>query len=338
VHNNSSIISTDPQAPAPDESDFHEAEGVVESETRRLKVDAPGHGERLDRVLAGHITEFSRNYLKQLIEEGAVQLNAKLCTKPAQRLRAGDEIDIELRPTQQSQAFVPEVMDLAVVYEDADLLVIEKPAGLVVHPAAGNWRGTLLNGLLARHKEASELPRAGIVHRLDKDTSGLMVVAKSRQAMDQLVKQIAAREVRRQYLALAHRPWVGVTPRVVETGIGRDVRNRLRMGVVDAEKGHGKEAKTTLELVQNAAEGCLVLARLHTGRTHQIRVHMSYIGHPLVADGIYGGAAAAGMTRHALHAWRLGLTHPILGEELSFECAPPPDFLGACALWNVRVP
>jgi 23S rRNA pseudouridine1911/1915/1917 synthase len=341
MQNKSPIIST---APLTAEGDADElgidslAGTEAENETRHWQVPAAAHGQRLDKLLASLVTEFSRNYLQQLIDDGAAQLAGRVCTKSAQRVQAGQALSIELRPTEQSQAFVPEPMDIAVVFEDAHLLVINKPAGLVVHPAAGNWRGTLLNGLLARHPEAAQLPRAGIVHRLDKDTSGLMVVAKSRQAMDQLVKQIAAREVGRQYLALAWRPWLGASPRDVEAAIGRDVRNRLRMAVIEADNPHGKSARTTIELLQNAPEGCLVLAKLHTGRTHQIRVHMAHIGHPLVSDGLYGGAPGAGLLRQALHAWQLAFAHPIGGKPLAFSQQAPGDFLQALREWQLPMP
>ncbi|MEQ1659034.1 MAG: RluA family pseudouridine synthase, partial [Hylemonella sp.] len=210
-----------------------------------------------------------------------------------------------------------------------------KPAGLVVHPAPGNWRGTLLNGLLAHDAKAAQLPRAGIVHRLDKDTSGLMVVARTRTTMDALVKLIAAREVSRQYLALAQQPWSGPVRREVEAAIGRDPRNRLRMAVVDLLRQPGKPAKTTFELLYNAAQGCWLRCTLHTGRTHQIRVHAASIGHPLLADTLYGGAPAAGMSRQALHAWRLAFTHPVSGRELVFKAALPQDMREALADWGV---
>jgi 23S rRNA pseudouridine1911/1915/1917 synthase len=315
---------------------LHSEEAAVE--TRQWQLDATAHGQRLDKVLANLVTEFSRNYLQQLIEGGAAQLAGRVCTKSAQRLQAGQLLRMELRPTEQSQAFVPEPMDIEAVYEDAHILVINKPAGLVVHPAAGNWRGTLLNGLLARHAQAAQLPRAGIVHRLDKDTSGLMVVAKSRQAMDQLVRQIAAREVSRQYLALGWRPWMGASPRDVDAAIGRDPRNRLRMAALEPDAPNGKAARTTLALLQNAELGCLVLAKLHTGRTHQIRVHMAHIGHPLVADAVYGGAAGADMQRQALHAWQLAFAHPIGGEPLAFSQALPDDFAQALRAWRLDLP
>ncbi|MEJ6023394.1 RluA family pseudouridine synthase [Ramlibacter sp. PS4R-6] len=306
--------------------------GDLESELRPFAVDAALHGERLDRALAVLVPEFSRSYLQQLVEAGAVTVAGKVVTRPAHKVKAGDAGTVELKPTPQSQAFRPEPVPLDVVHEDEHLLVIDKPAGLVVHPAAGNWSGTLLNGLLARDPAASTLPRAGIVHRLDKDTSGLMVVARTRAAMDALVRMIAARDVSRQYLALAHRAWEGAGTRTVDAPIGRDPRNRLRMAVVDS----GKPARTTLELVADAPRGCLVRATLHTGRTHQIRVHMAHIGHPLVADPLYGGAADAGLSRQALHAFRLAFEHPVTRVSLDFHAALPADLRGALDAWGVR--
>ena len=307
----------------------------AESELRQLAVPAEQHGERLDRALAQLVPEFSRNHLRQLIEAGAVQVNGGAASKPAQKVRAGDQLAVELRPTAMSQAFVPQDIPLTVVHEDAHLLVIDKPAGLVVHPAPGNWSGTLLNALLARDAGAARLPRAGIVHRLDKDTSGLMVVARSRQAMDALVALIAAREVRREYLALAHRPWSGPPQREVDAAVGRDPRNRLRMAVVDLARQAGKPAQTHFELLANAEQGCLVRGLLRTGRTHQIRVHMAHLGHPLVGDALYGGAAAAGMARQALHARRLAFTHPVSGAALDFRAPLPQDLAGALSAWGL---
>jgi 23S rRNA pseudouridine1911/1915/1917 synthase len=308
------------------------ADDAQEVERRAFTLGAAHHGERIDRALAALVPEFSRSYLQQLMDAGAVTLGGRVVTRPAQRVKAGDTGEIELRPTPQSQAFRPEPVPLDVVHEDEHLLVVNKPAGLVVHPAAGNWSGTLLNGLLARDAKAAALPRAGIVHRLDKDTSGLMVVARTRAAMDALVRMIAAREVSRQYLALAHKRWEGAATRSVDAPIGRDPRNRLRMAVVEG----GKPAMTTFELVDNAAAGCLVRATLHTGRTHQIRVHMAHIGHPLVADELYGGAPAAGLARQGLHAFRLAFVHPATGVSLQFHAPPPDDLRAALAAWGVR--
>jgi 23S rRNA pseudouridine1911/1915/1917 synthase len=299
-------------------------------------VDQQQHGRRLDQALAGLVPEFSRNYLQQLVNGGAVALNGQRASRPAHRVKAGDTIAVELRPTPQSLAFRPEAMPLAVVHEDEHLLVIDKPPGLVVHPAPGNWSGTLLNGLLARDERAGLLPRAGIVHRLDKDTSGLMVVARTRAAMDALVRLIAAREVSRQYLALAHGRWRGEPRRVVQAAIGRDPRNRLRMAVVDPGEHPGKPAMTTFELLDTGEAGCLVRASLHTGRTHQIRVHMAHLGHPLAGDTLYGGRPEAGLGRQALHAFRLAFTHPFTGEALDFASALPADLRHGISSWGLR--
>ena len=327
------IISTDLAAPATDENvpdnlDEGPEEGA-DHELRACSVPQSGHGQRLDRVLAELIPEFSRSYLQQQIEAERVSLNGSVVIKPSLKLRAGDQLLVELRPTPQTQAFKPQAMPLDVVYEDEHLLVLNKPAGLVVHPAPGNWSGTLLNGLLARDPAAVMLPRAGIVHRLDKDTSGLMVVARSRTAMDLLVQKIAAREVRRQYLALAHRPWVGPKQRQVDAAIGRDPRNRLRMAVVDLMRQSGKTASTGIRLLDSNADACLVECTLQTGRTHQIRVHMTSIGHSLLADSVYGGTPAAGMTRQALHAFRLAFLHPVTGQALEWVSPLPDDMAAA---------
>ena len=281
--------------------------------------------------------ELSRSYLQQLIADGAVRLRGVPLTKASHRVRAGEAGEVELRPTPQSQAFVAQDLPLSVVHEDEHLLVVDKPAGLVVHPAPGNWSGTLLNALLARDAGARMLPRAGIVHRLDKDTSGLMVVARTRSAMDRLVAMIAAREVSRQYLALAHRRWEGGAQRRIDAPIGRDPRNRLRMAVVDPERGQsGKAAATVVQLREQADAGCAVLCTLETGRTHQIRVHMAHIGHPLVADPLYGGSAAGGLQRQALHAFRLAFAHPVTGASLAFHSPLPGDLRAAWAAWGLR--
>lgn len=334
------IISATPDAatvePGIDEGLEDAVEFGSEAETRALRFGAEDHGERLDRALARLVPGFSRSYLAQLVGDGAVRLGGQVVVKPAHRVRAGDEGSIDLRPTPQSRAFVPEDIPLDVLYEDEHLRVIDKPAGLVVHPAPGNWQGTLLNGLLARDAGAGLLPRAGIVHRLDKDTSGLMVVARTRTAMDALVRQIAAREVRRQYVALAHRPWAGAPLRHVDAPIGRDPRNRLRMAVVDLDRHSGKVAGTDIRLLEDAPLGCWVECTLHTGRTHQIRVHMASIGHPLVGDDLYGGAPAAGLVRQALHAYRLGFDHPVTGVALAFESPLPADLRGALVAWGLR--
>ena len=311
------------------------AEVGLDVELRELVFGEDQHGLRLDRALVEMVSEFSRSYLQQLIELGGVMVNGTVASKASVRVKAGDAGVIELRPTPQSQAFKPEQMRLNIVYEDEHLLVIDKPAGLVVHPAPGNWSGTLLNGLLAHDAGVTNLPRAGIVHRLDKDTSGLLVVARTRPAMDALIKAIAAREVGRQYVAIAHKPWLGSRNRQVDSAVGRDPRNRLRMAVVDLEKSAGKTARTDIELLQNADVGCVVRCTLHTGRTHQIRVHMTSIGHPLLADLTYGGSISPFIRRQALHACRLSFVHPMTGQQMSFSAVLPDDMKAALDHWSL---
>ena len=310
--------------------------GAGEWESRNLVASVADHGLRLDKALAQWVPEFSRNYLQTLLLQGAVLLNGKTGAKPSAKVKAGDAVAIELRPTQQSQAFLPQDIPLDVVYEDEHLLIVNKPAGMVVHPAPGNWSGTLLNALLARDAKAAQLPRAGIVHRLDKDTSGLMVVARERQTMDALVKLIAARDVHRNYIALGHKRWTGAATKTVALPIGRDPRNRLRMAAVDLAQHPGKPARTDLRLLANAADGCLVYCSLHTGRTHQIRVHMASQQHPLVADVLYGGQPAAGLERQALHALRLAFVHPVTGKDMAWFAMPPGDLLAALENWDIR--
>ena len=331
--NSSAIISSPPILAESDETD----ELTTEVEWRKVVVANEQHGGRLDRALVDAAPEFSRSYLQQLIEAGLVTVNAQVARKASSRVKAGDMMRIELRPTPQSQAFSPQAMPLDVVFEDEHILIINKPAGLVVHPAPGNWSGTLLNGLLAYDKCMALVPRAGIVHRLDKDTSGLMVVARSRAVMDLLVQAIADREVSRQYLAIAQRPWTGPSPRTVDAPIGRDPRNRLRMAVVDLERQPGKTAKTDIILLTNGVDGCLVRCILHTGRTHQIRVHMASLGLPLVADTIYGGTCLPPlMSRQALHAARLAFVHPVTLKSMTYQVPPPEDFVALLDFWGLR--
>lgn len=329
------LVSSD----APEQSWDEAAEDMIsgaELEYRELTATTEHHGQRADKVLALGVSEFSRSYLQQLLADGAVTLNGKVLSKPSAKVSFGDQLRVEMRPTQQSMAFQPEAMDLQVVYEDDDLLVINKPAGLVVHPAPGNWTGTLLNGLLARDEKARHVPRAGIVHRLDKDTSGLMVVARNRSTMDALIKMIAARDVSRQYLAIAHKDWGSRKHREVSAPIGRDPRNRLRMAVVDMSLHAGKLARTDFDLIDGDALHCLVRCTLHTGRTHQIRVHMASLGHSLVADTLYGGHPEGGLERQALHAFRLAFEHPVSQKPLVLHAPLPQDMASALDLWALR--
>ena len=331
------IISTTPDAELP-EIPLEEgaAEDIEQDEQRQFTVDVQQHGQRLDRALAACVGEFSRSYLQQRIEAGDVLLDGRVVLKAAAKVRLGQQVGITLRATPQSRAFVPQDMPIETVYVDEHLRVIHKPAGLVVHPAPGNWQGTLLNGLLALDPSVMDLPRAGIVHRLDKDTSGLMVVARTRAAMDALVHMIAEREVSRQYLAIGHRRWPGVPEREVAVGIGRDPTNRLRMAAVDLTRLPGKTARTTFQCLDQNEEACLVRCILHTGRTHQIRVHMAHIGHPLLGDALYGGQPLAGMHRQALHAWRLAFVHPFTGQELVWTVPMPSDMQQALVQLGLR--
>ena len=295
-------------------------------ERRQATVTGVQHGQRLDRLLVALAPEFSRSHLQQLIERGHVQVEGPFggSLQAARRMRAGERVTLELVPTDESRAFRPEPMALQVLFEDEHLLVLYKPVGLVVHPAPGHWSGTLLNGLLAHHESAAMLPRAGIVHRLDRDTSGVMVVGKSLPAVTALVRAIAARGVRRRYLALVHGEPLA-TAFTVDVPIGRDPRSRVRMAVVAAAAG-GREARTDFDVVAARAGFAALRCELHTGRTHQIRVHLASRGHPLVADALYGGRPALGLHRQALHAWRLELAHPVTGATLVFACPVPEDF------------
>lgn len=331
--------STEPLVPAglmevePDELD-------TDVELRDILIPTELHRERLDRALVYLLPAFSRNHLKHLIEEGCVGLlgHDTAITKVAHLVKTAEAYSVRLQPTEMSQAYMPQAMDLDLVFEDEHLRVIHKPVGLVVHPAPGNWSGTLLNGLLALDPGLKQVPRAGIVHRLDKDTSGLMVTARSRACMDALVAMIAAREVHREYLAISQRPWRGDPDREVDMAIGRDPRNRLRMAVIDLNRQSGKPAQTSLHCQDSNDQGCLVHCTLHTGRTHQIRVHMAAIGLPLLADGLYGGSASPQIERQALHAFRLGFVHPFTGDNLQFETPLPADMQAALAAMGLHAP
>ena len=300
--------------------------GDETSEIRAHAVTLEQHGERLDKLLTSIAPEFSRAHLQGLVADGRVQVDGKVSSTSSAKVKAGMRVQVELVRPAHELAFKPETIPLNIVYEDEHVLVVDKPAGLVVHPAAGNWSGTLLNGLLARDPAAVALPRAGIVHRLDKDTSGLMVVGRTLPAVTGLMRDIAARVVSRKYLALVHGR-LKLYQDSSEAPIGRDPKVRVRMAVIHT----GKWAKTDIDLVAYDQGIGAVRCTLHTGRTHQIRVHLAFRGHPLVSDELYGGRPALGMARQALHAAHLAFKHPITGEPLRFDSAPPADFQQAWA-------
>lgn len=296
-----------------------------------LVVPAEEAGQRLDQALARLLPQHSRNRLQGWIRAGRVRVDGDLFEDPKRKLRGGERIEVHHEPPTEVVADTPEAIPLVVLHEDGDILVIDKPAGLVVHPGSGNWGGTLLNGLLHRSDAAKVLPRAGIVHRLDKDTSGLMVVACNETAQTDLVRQLQARTVKRQYLALVR----GRIERdqTIDAPIGRHPTQRTRMAVV----GGAREARTYVRVRERFATTTLVECSLETGRTHQIRVHMAHIGHPLVGDAVYGGARGApAFGRQALHAWRLGLIHPVTREAMQWDSPLPPDF--AALLDSLRAP
>ncbi len=304
-------------------------DNVLDDTTQGATSLVATDGGRLDQVLADMLPEHSRNRLQQWVKAGRVDVEGKTILEPKYKIHGGEElvvrVDQALTDAEAGQ-FQPEAMDLPIVYEDDQILVINKPPGLVVHPAAGNWQGTLLNGLLAYDPVFAQLPRAGIVHRLDKDTSGLMVVAKTLAAHTHLVRQLQARSVKRLYRAIV----CGV-PRVdgtVNAPIGRDTRQRTRMAVTS----QGKEAITHYRLLEIFPGCSLVECQLETGRTHQIRVHMAHLGHPLVGDETYLGnrrhplpEPAANFGRQALHARQLGLIHPGTGEPMKWTAQAPAD-------------
>lgn len=281
---------------------------------------------RLDAALARLLPQHSRSRLQEWIRAGRVSRDARVLDDPKQRVAEGDRLTVVPAAAPQAQAYEPEAIPLSIVYEDSSLIVIDKPAGLVVHPGSGNWSGTLLNALLHHDGRLRELPRAGIVHRLDKETSGLMVVARTLTAQTDLVRQLQARSVSRHYAAVVMgEPAAAGT---VDAPIGRHPTQRTRMAVVQ----DGRPARTHFRVIERLQGATWIECRLETGRTHQIRVHMAHLGHPLVGDPVYGGrrslAAASGFARQALHAFRLGLVHPATGQEMSWS-VPLADDLQA---------
>lgn len=294
-------------------------------EPQVLVVEPAFHGQRLDTFLAEHVEDYTRSSLKNMITNEQVLLNEKLVTKAGTWVKQGDVVSIVLSPKVTNEQAVPEDIPLNIVYEDDDLAVINKPQGMTVHPAVGNWTGTLVNALLFHYKTMSDINgniRPGIVHRLDKDTSGLLVVAKNNKAHVHLAEQIANKTCHRVYLALVEGN-VKQESGVVEQPIARDKKDRLRMAV-DAQ---GKYAKTYYEVVEHfGTEYTLVKWILSTGRTHQIRVHAKWLGHPVVGDPVYGFHKQKFALRgQLLHAWKLEFIHPTTHKKMEFE-APLPTY------------
>jgi 23S rRNA pseudouridine1911/1915/1917 synthase len=321
---------------ADDEQD--DAEDV---ERHEVVVGAAQAGERLDAVLAATLPELSRAQAQRLIDDGRVSIGGDVVTKASRRSRAFERIVVAI-PAPVEIELVPEDIPLSILYEDADVIVVDKPAGLVVHPAAGHLRGTLVNALLHHCRDLGGIGgelRPGIVHRLDKDTSGVMIAAKTERAHTALVaaftaKSLAARTgtasppgIQREYLGIT-RPAPPSAKGTLRTFHGRHPNDRIRFS---SRVTWGKTAVTHWSVVERLTDAALVRFRLETGRTHQIRVHAADHGWPLIADALYGGAPLAGLTRQALHAALLELDHPVTGEHLRFEAPLPADLAAALA-------
>ncbi len=278
---------------------------------------------RLDQFLAKRLPEYSRSRLQQLIRGGFIRLNEQT-TRPRQIVRGGDTISLQEPPMEKIDV-QPEPIPLEILFEDDDLIVINKPAGLTVHPGAGQRQHTLVNALLSHCITLSGIggkERPGIVHRLDKETSGCLVVAKNDVAHRELSKQFAARTVEKIYLALVAgklRKAAGV----IEENIGRHPVHRQRMRVTSLR---GRAAKTEYRVIRSSVQASLIECRLHTGRTHQIRVHLHHLGHPVLGDKVYAARFAENFPRQMLHAWKLGFYHPRIGEWKNFEAPLPADF------------
>lgn len=298
--------------------------------TARTSLTTDRGGERLDVFLARRVPHLSRAHAQRLIDVGAVRVDGHP-TKPSVRLEPGQHVELEV-PSPAAVGLEAEAIPLSVFYEDADLIVVAKPAGMAVHPAPGHERSTLVNALLAHCPDLAGIEgtlRPGIVHRLDRDTSGLLVVAKHDHAQLALARQMAERSVRKEYLALVQ----GVAPEggVVDVPIGRHPGRRKEMAIV----AEGRPARTHFRALGPVGGDTLVLARLETGRTHQIRVHFAGIGHPIVGDAVYGRRSDL-VDRQFLHAWRLGFQHPRTGAWMAFEAPLPDDLVAALRIALAR--
>ncbi len=296
-----------------------------------MQLTVPGSlgGERVDKAVA-FLSGLARSQVNHLVDAGAVRVDGRPVTSRSRRLVAGEVLDVDVPAPEDRSLVADPAVEVPVVFQDDQVLVVDKPAGLVVHPGAANQTGTMVHGLLARYPELSDVGvdrgRPGVVHRLDAGTSGLLVVARTQQAFQLLVAQLGARTVERRYRALVHGR-VGSPGGVVDGPIGRDPREPTRQAVAAG----GKEARTHYEVIDRGSETSLLVCRLETGRTHQIRVHLAAIGHPLVGDVLYGGRAELGLTRPYLHAFRLVFTHPTTGQRVAFESPVPPDLVEADA-------
>ena len=306
-------------------------EPAMERVKRQALVPPGLAGMRVDRVAAEMFGEFSRVLLSNWIQAGALRVDGA-AVKPKTRLSGGEALVLDVELEAREDWSTAEAVDFDVLHEDEHLLVIVKPAGVVVHPGAGNPSGTLVNGLLEYRPALATLPRAGIVHRLDKDTSGLLLVAATLQAQLVLSRMLARREVSRRYLAVVEGTMVGGL--TLDAPIGRDPVRRTRQAV----RSDGRPALTRTTVVARYRVHTLLEAALETGRTHQIRVHLAHAGHPLLGDSRYGArgrlppraeettvAAIRGFRRQALHAWKLGFAHPVTGLAMNFRAEPPDD-------------
>lgn len=302
---------------------------AANSTPRELVVPANEAKLRLDQFLAKRLPEFSRSRLQHLIRNGFVRLNNSP-TRPRQLVRAGDKIELAEPPLEKTEA-LPEPIPLEILFEDNDLIVVNKPPGLVVHPGAGHREHTLVNALLNRCTTLSGIggkERPGIVHRLDKETSGCLVAAKNDATHRELSKQFAARTVEKIYLALVAGK-LRKTAGVIEEKIGRHPVHRQRMSATTLR---GRAAKTEYRVVRSSDWASLIECRLHSGRTHQIRVHLHHLGHPVLGDKVYAPRLAKDFPRQMLHAWKLGFRHPRTEEWESFEAPLPDDFATAIRL------
>lgn len=302
------------------------------SEECRLTAEAEDEGTRLDTYLAGKLGDMTRSYLQQLIEEGRVSVTGRKKTAKNYRLREGDEVNVKIPPPKALDVCAEDI-PLDIVYEDDSLLVVNKPKGMVVHPAAGNESGTLVNALMYHCGDnlssINGVIRPGIVHRIDKDTSGLLVVAKTDQAHRKLSEQLKAHSMTRSYIAVAYHPF-REPEGTVDAPIGRDRKNRMKMAVTTLQEG--RHAVTHYRQLDSSRGFALIECRLETGRTHQIRVHMAYIHHPLLGDPVYGPKKTAfGARSQMLHAGILGFIHPVSGEYMEFFREPPEIFRKICS-------